>query len=296
LSHQIFLPPPERPTLPLPSHLPIPTISEILNHSNINSHHALPILLQIAATLYLSQASAGESSLVALTFLAINDLLASFIQLFSQTMTGFDVWRTGTVRFPFGLQRLEALAEFGLGVFETFIGLYVLKETIEDIIIGLSTHEVLFEGASGGHHHHHHYVKADPERYRNPTMLFNGIYTNRFRCRVAAGGIDLPVLYLGLCTAYLIKMLSPHAKTSKLIGIRIDYLTLASCIVIILIPILALPSRQIIDRALSLLIAFIMVVIGLAAGRIWSSILLCFPSKDEKTLIRNVVRNPSPRC
>ena len=95
-------------------------------------------------------------------------------------MTGFDVWRTGTVRFPIGLQRLEALAEFGLGIFGIFTGLYVLKETIEDIIIEFSTRQVLFEGASGGHHHHHHYVEADPERYRNPSILLNGIYTDCF--------------------------------------------------------------------------------------------------------------------
>ena len=49
-------------------------------------------------------------------------------------MSGFDVWRTGTLRFPFGLQRVESLAEFGLGVFGTFGGFYVLKETIEDIM------------------------------------------------------------------------------------------------------------------------------------------------------------------
>jgi len=190
------------------------------------------------------------------------------------------------VRFPIGLQRLEALAEFALGIFGTFTGLYVLKETIEDIIIEFSTRQVLFEGASGGHHHHHHYVEADPERYRN---LLNGIYTDRFWCRVSAGGIDLPVLFLGLCTVYLIRMLSPHAKTSKLIGIRIDYFTLASCIVIMLVTLLTLPSRQFIDRGLSLLIASIMVAIGLSTGRIWGLILLCIPCDDPKPLIRNVL-------
>jgi divalent metal cation (Fe/Co/Zn/Cd) transporter len=109
--------------------------------------------------------STGEASLVAITFLAVNDLLASVVQLVSQTMTGFDVWRTPTLRLPFGLQRVETLAEFGLGVFGTFNGLYVLKETIEDIIIAFSHQEVSFEGSAGGHHHHHHYIEADIHRY-----------------------------------------------------------------------------------------------------------------------------------
>jgi divalent metal cation (Fe/Co/Zn/Cd) transporter len=99
-----------------------------------------------------------------LTFLALNDLSASIVELVSQTMTGFDVWRTSTLRFPFGLQRLECLAEFGLGVSCTFNGLYLLKETIEDIIIALSAEEILVEGSPGGHHHHHHYMEADPHR------------------------------------------------------------------------------------------------------------------------------------
>lgn len=80
-------------------------------------------------------------------------------------MAGFDVWRTTTLQFPFGLQRIEALGEFGLGVFCTFNGLYVLKETIEDVIIAFSSEEVvLLEGSSGGHHHHHHYMEANPHR------------------------------------------------------------------------------------------------------------------------------------
>jgi divalent metal cation (Fe/Co/Zn/Cd) transporter len=130
--------------------------------SHLNS---LPILLHLLAIIYLIYTSTGEASLVALTFLALNDLLASFIQLASQMMTAFDVWQIGTLQLPFGLQRMETLAHFGLGAFSTFNGLYVLKETIEDIIIGFSEKKVLLEGTSGGHHHHHHYTQANPHRY-----------------------------------------------------------------------------------------------------------------------------------
>lgn len=80
-------------------------------------------------------------------------------------MDAFDVWRTATLRFPFGLQRVEGLAGFGLGVFGSFNGLYVLKETIEDIIISFGEEIVLLEGSSGGHHHHHHYTEGNPQRY-----------------------------------------------------------------------------------------------------------------------------------
>lgn len=117
--------------------------------------------------------STGEASLTALTFLALNDLFASFVEALSRTMNAFGVWRTSTLRYPFGLQRVEGLAGFGLGVFGAFNGLYVLKETIEDIIISFGTDEVSFEG-SGGHHHHHHYTEADPERYLSPPLPSRG--------------------------------------------------------------------------------------------------------------------------
>jgi Co/Zn/Cd efflux system component len=99
-----------------------------------------------------------------LTFVALNDLLSSLIELSLRSLKGFDVWRTGTLQFPFGLQRIETLAGFSLGVFGTFNGLYVLKETIEDIIIAFGAEEILVEGSLGAHHHHHHYVEANSQR------------------------------------------------------------------------------------------------------------------------------------
>jgi divalent metal cation (Fe/Co/Zn/Cd) transporter len=126
----------------------------------------LPLIVHSLAITYLVQTSTGESCLVALTFLALNDFFASFVEVASRAMDAFDVWRTATLRFPFGLQRIEGLAGFALGVFSTFNGLYVLKETIEDIIIGFGAEEISLEGSSGGHHHHHHhYMEANPHRY-----------------------------------------------------------------------------------------------------------------------------------
>jgi divalent metal cation (Fe/Co/Zn/Cd) transporter len=142
----------------------VPTVGEILTHSNTTSHQSLPLVFHTIAIIYLVHTSTGEASLVALAFLALNDLLAAIVELTFRTMDAFDVWRTGTLRFPCGLQRVEGLAGFGLGVFATFNGLYVLKETIEDIIISFSMETVLLEGSSGGHHHHHHYIEANPLR------------------------------------------------------------------------------------------------------------------------------------
>ena len=165
LSHQIFLPPPERPPLPLPSSLPAPTYPEVLSQlQNMAVKELLPLFANGLALLYVFHSSTGESSLLALTFLSLTHLIASFVHVISKTMGTFDIWRTTTLRHPFGLQRIESLSEFALAVLSTFNGLYILKETFEDIVISFGAGEVLVEG-SGSHHHHHHYVEPDPQRY-----------------------------------------------------------------------------------------------------------------------------------
>ena len=162
MSHQLFLPPPERPPLPLPSRLPVPTIWEILVQARATSESVLPLAVHLLSIIYLVYSSRGELFIVALTFLALIDFLAGVVRLIERTMLSFDVWQTSTLQFPFGLQRMEALAEFGLGIFGAFNGLYVVKETIEDIIIGFGEDPVLLEGSSSEHHHHHHLVDSIP--------------------------------------------------------------------------------------------------------------------------------------
>ena len=106
--------------------------------------------------------------------------------------------------------------------------------------------------------------------------------------RISPGEIDIPVLLLILSTIYLVTSLSPHAKTSRLLGLRVDYFTLVSCLVIFVFPLLAIPSSQSIDRGIALSIALCMIALGLNTGRIWGLILLCIPCKDEKSLVKQV--------
>ena len=72
---------------------------------------------------------------------------------------------------------------------------------------------------------------------------------------------------------------------------RVDYLTLVSCLVIFMVPLLGIPPLHSIDRSISLTIAFSMIALGLYTGKTWGSILLCITLKDEKPLIRQVSRS-----
>jgi hypothetical protein len=106
--------------------------------------------------------------------------------------------------------------------------------------------------------------------------------------RIGPGGIDLAVLMLFLSTLLLITILAPHSKTSKLLGMRVDYLTLTACTIIFMVPLLGIPPLHSIDRGISLVIAFSMIAVGLNTGKSWGSLLLCIPFQDEKPLIKQV--------
>lgn len=92
-----------------------------------------------------------------------------------------------------------------------------------------------------------------------------------------------------LATVALLAGLAPHAKSSRLLKVRIDYLTPLSCFVIFMIPLLGVPPLHSVDRGIAIAIAFSMVGLGLAMGKSWGSILLCMSSKDEIPLIRQVL-------
>jgi hypothetical protein len=118
--------------------------------------------------------------------------------------------------------------------------------------------------------------------------LFGNARSDKTNYRIGPGGIDMPVLFLFFTTLSLMTILSPHAKTSKLLGMKVEYFTLASCVVIFMVPLLGIPPLHSIDRGISLVIAFGMIALGLSTGKTWGSLLLCIPFKDEKPLLRHV--------
>jgi hypothetical protein len=121
----------------------------------------------------------------------------------------------------------------------------------------------------------------------------NAFWNILLSIRIGPGGIDLAVLMLFLSTLLLITILSPHSKMSKLLGMRVDYLTLTACTIIFLVPLLGIPPLHSIDRGISLIIAFSMIAVGLNTGKSWGSLLLCIPFKDEKPLIKQVTSSIS---
>jgi hypothetical protein len=106
--------------------------------------------------------------------------------------------------------------------------------------------------------------------------------------RVSPGQIGLPVLLVLLTTAFLFVRLGPHARTSILLGFRVDYLSLLSALTIFGLSLLEIPPLRSIDQCVSLLMAAGMIILGLKTAKIWGSILLCMPSRDEKPLIKQV--------
>ncbi|CAL9734197.1 hypothetical protein MOSE0_E00606 [Monosporozyma servazzii] len=73
------------------------------------------------------------------------DIIGSLIIIFIENVSQFEVWSTGTLTFPFGLNRIDVLLSFASAVSLCFVGLdlvfHVLEETIVFFVEQSSTNE-----------------------------------------------------------------------------------------------------------------------------------------------------------
>lgn len=63
------------------------------------------------------------------------DILGSLIIIFVENISQFEVWSTGTLTFPFGLNRIDVLLSFASAVSLCFVGLDLLFHVLEETIV-----------------------------------------------------------------------------------------------------------------------------------------------------------------
>ena len=63
------------------------------------------------------------------------DIIGSLTIIFVEVLSQFEVWFTGTITYPFGLNRVDVLSSFALAVSLCFVGLDLLFHILEEIIV-----------------------------------------------------------------------------------------------------------------------------------------------------------------
>ncbi|PSK55828.1 cation efflux-like protein 2 [Elsinoe australis] len=256
ISHQIFQAPAPRAPLQLPVSLPMPTRKEV-QHSLTGEQKSrlLWCLGHFLVAAYVQWSAHGSMAMTALSRLLFFDASGAVICVFVDMMGNFEVWKRSSLRHPFGLERADVLAGFGMAVFIAFMGLDVLSHGIEHSLENAGHHEP----HSTNHHHHE---------------------------RVSPGSVDVAALLSIISTLVSAVVLKNHARIGKamrfeliagwgkILGNPSHFMTLSCSALLLLLPLFSIETYTWFDTALSAVIAIMMIAFGAKLGSALASMLL----------------------
>lgn len=161
----LFQEPPKRAPLSVPQELPVPTYQEIYKSLNVNqcvrvgwwSIHSL-----FAVFIYLVGMKSKDNVISTLAHLVFYDAMGNGIVVAVNVMKNFDFWQNPSLRYPFGLGRIEVLLAFALSVSLIFLGGDLFSHVLEEMVVALVMSDATLdehskeELASHGHSHDSH--------------------------------------------------------------------------------------------------------------------------------------------
>jgi divalent metal cation (Fe/Co/Zn/Cd) transporter len=196
-------------------------------------------------------------------------------------MGNFEVWKRSSIKHPFGLERADVLAGFGMAVFISFMGLDILSHGIEHSLENVGTHVP--------HSSHAHN-------------------------RVGAGSVDVASLLAIGSTLVSAIGLKNHKRIGKATNISLiagwgkifgnpsHVLTLSASVLLLILPMLSISTYTYFDLGFSFTVAILMIILGYRLGSSLASMLLMSykptPTKDggnlsSKTAVRDVIADIS---
>jgi len=220
---------------------------------------------------YVQFSGAGSLAMTALSRLLLFDAAGATVCVAVDVMGNFEVWRRSSIKHPFGLERADVLAGFGMAVFIGFMGLDIISHGIQHSLENLGKHE--------SHNPHSH-------------------------ARVPAGSVDLSSLLAIVSTLTSAFLLKNHARIGRamrferlaswgrILGNPSHFLTLASSVILLILPFLNMQSYRYFDLSFSFVIALLMIALGVRLGTSLASMLLMSyrpPGKHDRTAVRKVI-------
>lgn len=267
----IFQSPALRTPLSVPSSLPMPTRKEAWWSMTSNQTGRLAwCLCHFLVAGYVQFSGAGSLAMTALSRLLLFDAAGATVCVVVDVMGNFEVWKRSSIKHPFGLERADVLAGFGMAVFIGFMGLDIISHGVQHSLENLGSHE--------SHSPHSHE-------------------------RVAAGSIDISSLLAIASTLTSAVLLKNHVRIGramrfelmagwgKIFGNPSHFLTLSGSALLLIMPFLNLQSYKYFDLVFSMLIALLMIALGTRLGTSLASMLLMSykPRAHDKRAVRHVV-------
>ncbi|KAI5360667.1 Putative cation efflux protein [Septoria linicola] len=268
-----------RTPLSVPASLPMPTRKEAWwSMTKQQTTRLTWCICHFLVAGYVQFSGAGSLAMTALSRLLLFDAAGATVCVVVDVMGNFEVWKRSSIKHPFGLERADVLAGFGMAVFIGFMGLDVISHGIQHSLENLGTH-----------------VAHSPHAHE----------------RVGTAHVDFASLLSIASTLVSAVLLKNHARMGKamrvgllagwgkILGNPSHFLTLSCSLAILLLPFLTTKYYAAFDFALSLVIACFMVLTGTRLGSSLSSMLLMSarsPAEDKYALrdIADDVANCDP--
>ncbi|KAI9692082.1 MAG: Endoplasmic reticulum zinc transporter [Bogoriella megaspora] len=264
ISHQIFLEPAPKAPLQLPASLPLPTPRECWKSMSREQTSRLAwCFCHLFIAGYVQWNAASSLSLTSLSRLLFFDAVGAFICVGVDVWSNFEVWKRTSIRHPFGLERADVLAGFGMAILLAFMGL--------DLISHGAQHALENQGGHEAHRSHSH-------------------------GRVSAGAVDADVALSIIATLVSALGLGNHKRIGR--SVRIDAikslpglmknpshaLTLSVSTALLILPLLSVQMYGWLDGGISLVVAAAMCFLGARLGVSLGSVLLMSYRDPEKKL------------
>ncbi|KAF1820998.1 uncharacterized protein K489DRAFT_382041 [Dissoconium aciculare CBS 342.82] len=261
----------QRTSMSVPASLPMPTRNEAWWSMNREQTKRLAwCLCHFAVAGYVQSVAGGSLALTALSRLLLFDAAAATVCVAVDVMGNFEVWQRSSIKHPFGLERADVLAGFGMAVFIVFMGLDIISHGIQHSLENVGNHVP--------HSSHHHE-------------------------RVTAGSVDIASILAVVSTLISAFLLKNHGRIGKamhfeylagwgkVFGNPSHFLTLSCSLLLLVMPFLPEITYNVYDRLASFLMAGLMIALGVRlATSLASMLLMSFnPPSTDKHAVRNVI-------
>ena len=263
VSMNFFQEPEVKIPLNIAKSLPIPEFNDILENLPWPKAYVQLSILSLQIVLGIATFLIGNfkswNNFVTLSHFITYDIIGSAIIILIETLSQFESWFTGTITFPFGLNRIDVLSSFALAVSLCFVALDLLFHILEESIA------IFVESSKPGHHddisvqiphsHNDGAVGAQLRSGNNMTLWYAIVFT-----------------HLVLANLSLFKTF--YANTNSKLKTKNPIITIMYTCYLFVFPHLPEDLSNIVDYAATFLTAIFILVHGMTIAEWTSTILL----------------------
>ncbi|EMC92695.1 hypothetical protein BAUCODRAFT_258501 [Baudoinia panamericana UAMH 10762] len=268
----IFQPPPARRTpLSVPSSLPMPTRKEMW--ASMTSNQTARLFWCVCHFIiagFVQFSGAGSLAMTALSRLLLFDAAGATVCVLVDVMSNFEVWERSSIKHPFGLERVDVLAGFGLAVFIAFMGLDIVSHGIQHSLENIGHHES---------HSPHSHERASTASVNVSSLLS---ITSTLASAVLLKN------HVRIGRAMRVELI---AGWGRIFGNPSHFLTLSTSVMLLTLPFLSENAFTACDLVFAFSVASLMIALGVRLGTALASMLLMSykPASQDKRAVREVI-------